>query len=309
MIASEAVGVAFRLWWGRRSVFGSEDEARQDETSREVLAAVRPFLGGPTEVNAGWRFEFGEHLESNWGAVYGGAVAAGALSLARCATPDRSPSSMHIQMVRSIPSGDAFGSAEVRHAGRTVATVEVDLFDGRNKLAAIALITMVTPTAVAAGHRDTTARPFAVQTAPFDPPPPRAPMQRSLQTLREKDGVPLRGFDDQRLNVDGTPSQIGRITVPFDRLDITGPETACLAADAIVAAPVLQSFVPASLVGPNPDLSLRFTDAAATPVVETSGIMLSVQHGTATTAIEVQAGGHQLAQGLSTSLLLPTERS
>ncbi len=283
--------------------------AHQEETTRDVLASVRQFLGGPTEAAVGWGFEFGEHLESNWGAVYGGAIAAGALAVARGAAPDRSPTSMHVQMVRSIPSGTAFATTEVRHAGRTVATVEVDIFDHRNKLAALALVTMVAPASVARGYRNTSTTPFSVQTAPFDPPPPRAPMQRSLRTLRELNGVPLRGFDETRLNVDGTPSQIGRITVPFDRLDITGPETACLAADAIVAAPVLQSSVPAELVGPNPDLTLRFTDAAATPVVETSGVMLSVQHGTATTAIEVQAGGQQLAQGLSTSLLLPPPRS
>ena len=211
---------------------------------------------------------------------------------------------MHIQMVRSVPSGHAFATAEVRHAGRTVATVEVDLYDGRNKLAAIALVTMVTPSAVAAGYSDTSSMPFAVQTAPFETPPPSAPMQESLQTLRQQDGVFLRGFDHHRPNIDGTPSQIGRITVPWDSLDVTGPEVACLGADAIVAAPVLQSFVPADLVGPNPDLSLRFTTAPATRVVQSSGTMLSVQHGTATTAIEVQAGDQQLARGLSTSLLL-----
>jgi Thioesterase-like superfamily len=225
--------------------------------------------------------------------------------LARRAAPDRSPSSLHIQMVRSVPSGPAFATAELRHAGRTVATVEVDLYDGRNKLAAIALVTMVTPSAVAAGYRDTHSLPFDVRTAPFETPPPSAPMQKSLQTLRQQDGVFLRGYDENRPNVDGTPSQIGRITVPWDSLDITGPEVACLGADAIVAAPVLQSFVPANLVGPNPDLSLRFTNAAATRVVESSGTMLSVQHGSATIAIEVQAGDQQLARGLSTSLLLP----
>jgi acyl-coenzyme A thioesterase PaaI-like protein len=278
---------------------------QQDDVTRAVLASVREFLGGPTADGEGWRFDFGGHLESNRGTVYGGALAAGALCVARCTAPDRSPSSMHIQMVRSVPSGDSSAIAEVRHAGRTVATVEVDLFDDRNRLAAIALFTMVTPGAVAGGYGDAHATPFAVQTAPFDPAPPRAPMQSSLQTLREQDGVPLRGFDKTRRNIDGTPSQIGRLTVPFGDLDVTGPEVACLAADAIVAAPVLQSFVPASIVGPNPDLTLRFTSAPASRVVETSGTMLSVQHGTATTAVEVHAGDQQLAQGLSTSLLMP----
>lgn len=278
--------------------------SQQDVTS-DVLAAVRDFLGGPTPEHDTWCFDFGAHLNSNWGAVYGGALAAGAVALARCATPERTPTSMHIQMVRSVPSGRASATAEVRHAGRTVATVEVEVYDGRNKLAAIALVTMVRPSALAAGFCDTRSVPFRVQTAPFETSPPIAPMQESLQTLRQQDGVLLRGFDERRPNIDGTPSQIGRITVPWDSLEVTGPEVACLGADAIVAAPVLQSFVPANLVGPNPDLSLRFTTAPATRVVQSSGTMVSVQAGTATVAIEVQADDHQLAHGLSTSLLLP----
>jgi hypothetical protein len=65
------------------------------------------------------------------------------------------------------------------------------------------------------------------------------------------------------------------------------------------------TFVPTNVLGPNPDLSLRFTTEPATRVVETSGTLLSVQHGSATVAIEVQAGGRQLAQGLGTALLTP----
>lgn len=100
-------------------------------------------------------------------------------------------------------------------------------------------------------------------------------------------------------------SPIGTITVPWDDLESTGPEVACLAADPVVGAAVIQTFVPVDVLGPNSDLSLRFTTAPATRVVQTSGTVLSVQHGTATVAIEVQAGDQQLSQGLSTSLLLP----
>lgn len=283
----------------------SEDGTRQEQVSRDVLASVTEFLGGPHPRSEGWTFEFGEHLESNWGAVYGGALAAGTLAVARCAAPERSPRSLHVQMIRAVPRGTAYATAEVRHAGRTVATIEVDLYDGRNKLAAIVLVTMVTPSAVAAGYHDTTTTPFDVRTTPFETPPLRAPVQGSLHMLRKEDGAYHRAYDENvRPNVDGTMSSIGTITVPWDSLGVTGPEVACLAADAIVAAPVLQSFIPAGALGPNPDLSLRFTTAPATRVVQTSGTMLSVQHGTATVAIEVQAVDQQLAHGLSTSLLL-----
>ena len=188
--------------------------------------------------------------------------------------------------------------------------MEVDLFDARRKLAAIALVTMVTPASLAAAHcHDTTATPFDVHTTPFETPPHRAPMQESLHTLREENGVYVRvEIDDTiRPNVDGTTSPIGTITVPWEDVENTGPEVACLAADPMVATAVLQTFVRAEVLGPNPDLSLRFTTAPATRVVQTSGTVLSVQQGTATVAIEVHAGDQHLAHGLGTSLLLNRE--
>ncbi len=281
------------------------DRASQEQTSRAVVAAVTSFLGGPHAQGDRWSFDFGEHLESNWGAVYGGALAAGILAVARCVAPEQSPRSLHVQMVRSMPRGVASATAKMRHAGRTVGTVEVDLYDGRGKLAAVALVTMVTPGAVAATYHDTRATVFDVRTVPFESFGVHAPIQHALHMLREENGVYHRAYDERvRPSVDGTMSPIGIITVPWDDLDATGPEVACLAADAIVGAPVIQSFIGLDALGPNPDLSLRFTTAPATRIVQTSGTMLSVQHGTATVAVEVQAGDQQLAHGLSTSLLL-----
>ncbi len=66
----------------------------------------------------------------------------------------------------------------------------------------------------------------------------------------------------------------------------------------------MHSFIPLDHVGPNADLSLRFSTAPATRVVAAASTLMSVQGGTATVAIEVQAGEHQLAHGLATSLLL-----
>src|SRR4051794_26920694 len=87
-----------RAWWE-----GFWSMSQQDIT-RSVVHAVKDFLGGPISDGDEWCFDFGEHLQSNWGAVYGGALAAGALAVARSATPERSPRSMHIQMVRSVAS-------------------------------------------------------------------------------------------------------------------------------------------------------------------------------------------------------------
>ena len=289
-----------------------DDHTDQERVSRQAIAAVRGFLGGPTPDGDGWSFDFGEHLESNWGAVYGGAIAAGTLSAARSVAPDRSPRSLHIQIVRSVPRGVAYATAELRHAGRTVATVEVELFDARRKLAAIALVTMVTPNAVAAAFHDTTAVPFNVEAHPqpdeFNTFGAAAPVIETLDLLERRDGVPIMlTADNVRANVDGTQAFIGGCTVPWEHLEVTGPEAACLAADARIGTAVMRSSVPIEVIGPNPDLTLRFTTAPATRVIQTASTMVSVQHGTATVSLELHAGDQQLAHGLATTLLLPPQ--
>lgn len=64
--------------------------ARTDATEA-ALTAVHDFIGGPRAVADGWCFEFGHHLEANWGTIYGGALAGATLAVARIATPDRVP--------------------------------------------------------------------------------------------------------------------------------------------------------------------------------------------------------------------------
>ena len=81
----------------------------------------------------------------------------------------------------------------MRHAGRTVATVQVDLFDSRRKLAATALATMVAPDAVAGDLHNTTATPFEIRTTP-NPLPIRTPIHDSLRMIREEDGLALRAW-------------------------------------------------------------------------------------------------------------------
>jgi hypothetical protein len=107
-----------------------------------------------------------------------------------------------------------------------------------------------------------------------------------------------------RPNVDGSAASFLECRVPWDDIEVTGPEAACLAADAAVAFPITLSYVNVKDIGPNPDLTLRFTAAPATRVIAAASAMLSVQRGTATVGIEVQAGENQLAHGLATSLLL-----
>ena len=282
----------------------------QRDVTAAVLDSVSGFVGGPSPDGDGWCFDFGQHLESNWGAVYGGALAAGTLAVARTATPDRSPRSLHLQIVRPVPRGRAFATTRIRHTGRTIATIEVDLYDERRKLAATGLVTMVTPGALAAQHHLTTAVPFDITPHPIvdDNSGADAPISKSLNlTVRRNGQVLGLGVDNRTPSVDGSLPIVCPCTIPWDNLEITGPESACLVADATVGAPMVNSTLPPDHLGPNPDLTLRFTTAPATPVVNAAGTILSIQHGTATVGIEVQAGDHQLAHGLATSLLLPPQ--
>jgi acyl-coenzyme A thioesterase PaaI-like protein len=272
----------------------------QRDVTAAVLAAVSGFLGGPRAAGDEWCFDFGQHLESNWGAVYGGAIAASTLAVARSVVPDRSPRSLHLQIVRSVPRGRAFARTRLRHEGRTIATVEVDLFDERRKLAAAALLTMVTPGALAAQHHIT---PHPVANDGFGAD---APICESLNLTPRRDGEVVRlNVENRPPSLDGTLPVVCPCTVPWEDLEVTGPESACLAADACVGAPMVNSTLPHDQLGPNPDLTLRFTTAPAAPVIAAAGTILSIQHGSTTIGIEVQAGHHQLAHGLATSLLLP----
>jgi acyl-coenzyme A thioesterase PaaI-like protein len=285
---------------------GEHDVQDQPDVTAAVLAAVRGFLGGPTPEGDAWCFDFGPHLESNWGAVYGGALAAGTLAVGRAMVPDRSPRSLHLQIVRSVPRGRAVATTRMRHVGRTLATIEVDLHDDRQKLAATALLTMVTPGALAAQHHLTAAVPFDITPDPVaDDSYAEAPICETLDLTPRRDGRVVRlAVENRPPNVDGTRPNVCPCTVPWDDLEVTGPESACLVADACVGGPVVNSTLPPDHLGPNPDLTLRFTTAPATRVLAAAGTILSVQHGTTMIGIEVQAGDHQLAHGLATSLLI-----
>ena len=108
-----------------------------------------------------------------------------------------------------------------------------------------------------------------------------------------------------RPSIDGSLAGVVECTVPWENLELIGPEAACLLADATIAMPIIYSYIPTEHIGPNPDLTLRFTTAPATRTIMAASSILSVQSGTVTIGIEVHAGDHQLAHGLATSLLRP----
>jgi acyl-coenzyme A thioesterase PaaI-like protein len=277
----------------------------QDDVSRLAIAAVREFLGSTQPDDDSWTFQFGEHLVANWGGVYGGAVAASVLTAARGAAPARAPSSLHIQFIRSVQPGTVRVETAVRHAGRVVATVQADLYEPRDKLAATALITMVTPEALAAEYDDTTADALVIaRGAQLEDTAiafsDQAPVVRALGMHRPEQ----RWIENRPASVTGTPSGSIELVLPWTDLEHTGPEAACLAADPANGAPIFIAFRDRGITFPNSDLSLRFTTAPARREVKACGTLVSLQRGTATVTIEVQAGDQQLAHGLSTSLLI-----
>jgi acyl-coenzyme A thioesterase PaaI-like protein len=281
-----------------------DGDTSRDAGSRGAITAVQEFLGGPECDEDGWLFDFGEHLESPWGGVYGGALAASVLTAARCAIPDRAPCSLHIQFVRSVLRGTSRATADIRHLGRAVATVQVDLHDSRGKLAATALVTMVTPDSVAVEFHDTSAVVFELGGVPLTDAEmaftERAPIVQALGMDRGE----RRYIENVCPSITGEPASAVELVVPWEDLDHTGPEVACLAADPANGAPISAAFGDRSILFPNTDLSLRFTTAPAQREVIAAGTLLSVQRGTTTVAIEVQAGDQQLARGLSSSLLI-----
>lgn len=276
------------------------DEAAANEAAVE---AAREFLGGPWPTGDKWTFDLGEHLCSNWGAVFGGATAASALAVARLAAPDRSPRGLHVQMVRSLPSGEASAVARVRHAGRAVTTVEVELYDNREKLAAVALITAVRPDALSREYSSTAAPPFDVR-QPDEPPDLSAVYAPITHTLKMLEYA-MATISNVPCGITGDPASFSYIEPPWTDFETTGPELACLAADTANGGPIYAVVGARTVSWPNTDLTLRFTNAPADSPVTASGTLIAIDDGTTTVSIGVQAGGRWLAHGHSTSVLIP----
>ena len=278
-----------------------------------VLAAVSGFLGGPSPDGDEWYFDFGEHLESNWGAVYGGAIAAGTLAVARSVAPDRSPRSLHLQIVRSVPRGPCLrhhqGSPHGPHCrdrrGRplrrtTKAGGHRPPHDGHTGCAGRPNTTSPRPSP----SRRLTLRPaasdFGVEC------PNHRVTQHGAATRMVR--WPISPSDNMRPSVDGLAHR------PFasapsrgDDLEVTGPESACLVADASVGAPSGQLDPPIRTTSARTPISLCASRQHQQLARHHRCRERSSRCSTASTSIgiEVQAGDHQLAHGLATSLLLP----
>jgi hypothetical protein len=259
------------------------------------------FLGRVTGEGDEPAFAFGRHLHGAFGGVFGGALAAATVTVARDAAPGRAPASLDCRFVRALPAGRARARASVLHGGRSMTTVVVDLVDERDRTTTHSTVTLVDRAALARRTVEVPAPDWVAATAdaadgrPWPQPPGfEAPI---IDTLKP------RAVGTDR----GAPVTTA-IAVPWDDPDASA-EAVCLAADLCVGPPVALACRGTRLAHPNPDLSLRFAaaavdvdDAAASLVA--AGRLVSVDAGVATVAVEVAAGGRVVAVGVSFSVLL-----
>lgn len=251
------------------------------------------FLG--TETGAGGvRFALGEHLHGAFGGVFGGAVAAATLRAARTEAAGRRPFSLHVSFLRGLATPTCTATATVVAAGRTVTTVAVDLVDAGGRPAARATAAFAVPDALAA--IDAGGGIVAPALSDYADGPP---MGRSSSYA-----APIVDVLAPRLvgSPDGGYAQA--VQLPWDPDPGAGAEAVCLAADFCVGMPVAVALGDRFVAMPNPDLSLRFVEAEAVPVLVGVGRVGRIAGGVAATAVEVWAGPALAATGVSSAVLL-----
>jgi len=250
---------------------------------------AREFLGAQPGEDGSWRFAIGRELHGAFGGAFGGVVAAAAVMTARSVTDGRRPAALDIRFLRSLPAGTAIATPTILHAGRTLAGVSVDITTEDARLAARATVSLVADDALAPvdGEDD----------------------HRQLPTYDEgkswpRIGAPIIETLDPRTVPWSDRGEAVAIQVPWEDVERTSAEAACLPGDMCVGPPVVFAPAAAGLAHPNPDLSLRFAAPIRSQDVIGVGRLERVHAGLATVAIEVWSGGAIVAVGVSTSTLL-----
>ncbi|HVM55037.1 MAG TPA: acyl-CoA thioesterase domain-containing protein [Acidimicrobiales bacterium] len=257
------------------------------------------FLRGAPQPDGSWRFDIGRERHGAFGGAFGGLLAACTVAVARATVPGRMVASLDARFLRGLPAGEARLVPTVVHAGRSLTCVQVDVVDGRGRLATRSTLYLVD----------------AARLQPLEHPgdggaaPVAAPWS---------DGTPWRNPPGTDVPIVTTfaPRAVGRgehgiataLRVPWDD-DGAGAEAACLAADICVGPPVGGAFPGRPTPAPNPDLSLRFAGEVAGPEVVGWGQLERIHNGLAMVRIEVRSGALLLATGVSCSLVLRAETS
>lgn len=255
------------------------------------------FLHGEHEADGDFRLGLGRHLNGAFGGANGGVIAAAALAVARSAAPNRVPAALDAHFLRGLAEGAARVVPSVLHAGRTLASVSLDVKDSRERLCTRALASLVAPEALEAIAVDGDARPPEGLVAHGDGRPwprPQPPVE-----------IPLLDTFDPREVGRGAYGVATSLAIPFDEPGRLA-EAACIAADVSVGPPVARALAGHGAVPhPNPDLSLRFAgDGDPAPVLVACARLEQIHAGLAQTRIEVWSGARLVAIGVSSSTLL-----
>ncbi len=258
---------------------------------RTVLAVTTlgEFLQAQPGGEGRFRFHIPRELHGAFGGAFGGVVCAATIVAARAAAPGRIPNALDTRFVRGLVAGDAFATATVIHAGRSLANVSVDLTDEAGKLCARSTISFVERSALAEFDHDTLAPGDWIRHDEADPWPPVAPIVTALDSR-------IVGQDERGIAT--------AIVVPWNVSAETSAEAACMAADLAVGPP-LGANVPRGIGTPNPDISLRFCGDVTTPTITGLGRMTRASGGVAAVTLEVWSGDALVCNGISTALLLP----
>lgn len=248
------------------------------------------YLGARPGEDGSWRFDIGLELHGAFGGAFGGVVAAATIMAARSVVDGRRPAALDIRFLRGLPAGTATVMPTVLHAGRTLACVSVDVSTEDGRLAARSTVSFVNGDALAPvnGSSDRT-----VELPAYDE-------GRSWPRV----GAPIIETFDPRTIAWPERGEAVALRVPWDDLDDTSAEAACLPGDMCVGPPVVFEPACAGLAHPNPDLSLRFAAPVTSHEVVGVGRLERVNDGLATTAVEVWSAGGLAAVGVSTSTLL-----
>lgn len=252
---------------------------------------VDGFLGARRRGAGVFTFGLGAHLHGAFGGTFGGVVAACAVRVARDLAPGRVPVSLDVRFLRGL-TGEAAAEGSVLHAGRSLATVGVDLRDAQGRPAARATVGLVTPEALHPLERPG-ARPPALE-------------EGRAQAWRAPSGVaiPVVTTLAPRVLGAGEWGVATGLSVPWADAD-AGAEAVCLAADMCVGPPVAAACAGSWLPHPNPDLSLRFAGVQpAGGELVASGRLEAVAAGVALVGIAVWRGGELAGVGVSCSLFV-----
>ncbi len=259
------------------------------------MPSVHQFLQGEPQADGTWRFEIGRERHGAFGGAFGGLLAASCVHTALGTVPGKAAVSADLRFVRGLPAGTARFVPTILHDGRTLTTMTVDVFDERDRLATRATIGLA-----ARGVLAELDHPGA------SPEPP--------DSLPWAEGVPWKTGTaaDAPLVESFQPRAVGRgplgiataLPVPWGDDPAGSAQAACLAADMSVGPPVAGAFPDNPTPAPNPDLSLRFTGRPAAREVVGWARLERIDHGLATTRIEVWCGTDLVAVGVSCSLIL-----